>query len=179
MVENSRDSRFFLLYYQYLYTRYIQTIHVLQTFIEIPCYFGRFQVKKYLCKIKNNHLWSTSVLVSVSLCSVSLLKLFSYLWGIFTSDMDLFHSGIFYCTWSIFLFQLSEFLLKFKITWICLPEIFNTKISRQLFYYKIALVNSQLVSTNSKGDLNSKTGLKSFKKVFLLYKNISDQLIGF
>ena len=36
----------------------------------------------------------------------------------------------------------------------CIPESCNTKISHQLFDYKITFINSLRKNTNSKGDLN-------------------------
>ena len=62
---------------------------------------------------------------------------------------------------------------KIKDTVICIPEIFNTNIVHQLFYYKITLKNSQNKSTNSKGDFVFKISFyiqtRLFYPNFMLY----------
>ena len=44
----------------------------------------------------------------------------------------------------------------------CIPDTFNTNISRQLFEYIIIFVNSQLENTNLKGDFVLKNQFETF-----------------
>jgi hypothetical protein len=56
---------------------------------------------------------------------------------------------------------------------ICIPESFNTKISHQLFDYKITSVNSQHENINLKSDFVLKTNFKRSFEIYLVNKNKS------
>ena len=76
------------------------------------------------------------------------------------------------------IFSPQSYMNNFDHNLFCLSETFNTNISHQIFYYKIAFVNLQYENTKSKDNFELRTGLNTrfndfgYTKINLIQKYV-------